>query len=436
MPPEHAQTCFIQLGATRDGLDPYLDAARQRGLHAVLVETPAYLMWRRQLGRRSFDVELEVQHPADPLAVQKALEDANYSASLILPGFERYVESAYALAQQLHVRPWRPHTAMHFQPPDKWDQRQRLARHAHSVAQPNYTLVPKAGLGDELLESMTPPLVIKPTNGGGGLGVFLARDRAAFAAALTLIGNLSNYDGSAFPRIMAEEYIPGTEVSLQGVARYGQTTILTVCEKFISQEPVPGCTGVLGFREAGHVASPGKYADPALLTLAQRCAETFAWRDGPFHIDAVHHDDRWFFLEMGFRLSGGGLVRLVRLATGLDWGELSFSHYLGEQQEPPTPNTHIVGQIAAVNDKELREAKRLAAMGYDIFVEELVSPPDSLGTQVEPLLASDRMRHTGLTGRITARAASALATKELLWRCAPDRLTQPVQEGAPSVCVE
>ena len=41
-------TFFVQLGATRDGLDPYLHAARARGMQAVLIETPDYIALRQQ----------------------------------------------------------------------------------------------------------------------------------------------------------------------------------------------------------------------------------------------------------------------------------------------------------------------------------------------------------------------------------------------------
>ena len=56
---------FIQLGATRDGFNPYLSAAHAQGMQAILIETPDYIHLHRALGRQEFDQILAVEHPAD-----------------------------------------------------------------------------------------------------------------------------------------------------------------------------------------------------------------------------------------------------------------------------------------------------------------------------------------------------------------------------------
>ncbi len=91
----NSRNVFLQIGATRDGLDPYLDACSGRGMKSVLIETPDYLQWRRELKRRSFDLEIPVERPSDPCQVLTALGELYRSVKLILPGFERYVECAY-----------------------------------------------------------------------------------------------------------------------------------------------------------------------------------------------------------------------------------------------------------------------------------------------------------------------------------------------------
>jgi hypothetical protein len=45
-------TLFVQIGATRDGLDPYLQTARAYGMKAILIETPDYMRLRKALGRQ------------------------------------------------------------------------------------------------------------------------------------------------------------------------------------------------------------------------------------------------------------------------------------------------------------------------------------------------------------------------------------------------
>src|SRR4051794_39591303 len=121
MQPSHG-THFVQVGATRDGLDPYLDCARRRGLTAVLVETAAYLRWRRELGRRPFDLEIAAGEPGDPAQVAAALAAHDVRPALVLTGFERYARSGFAVAKRLAVPPW-PRVGVDFVPVHKLQQR-------------------------------------------------------------------------------------------------------------------------------------------------------------------------------------------------------------------------------------------------------------------------------------------------------------------------
>src|SRR6266536_5532141 len=120
-----AVSYFVQVGATRDGMDPYLSAARERGMRAVLVETPDYVRWRRALGRREFDITLEVEKPTDPSALVAAINELPEIPALVLAGFERYTAPAYAAARALAVRP--SGVGDDFVPPYKAAQRAALS---------------------------------------------------------------------------------------------------------------------------------------------------------------------------------------------------------------------------------------------------------------------------------------------------------------------
>jgi len=64
----------------------------------ALVETPDYLRWRRVLGRRHYDLEIPVDHPAEPDSLIDSLRHRAIAPDVILAGFERYVASAYLAA--------------------------------------------------------------------------------------------------------------------------------------------------------------------------------------------------------------------------------------------------------------------------------------------------------------------------------------------------
>jgi hypothetical protein len=419
---------FVQVGATRDGLDPYLDAARRRGMRALLLETPAYLRWRQQLGRRPFDEELPVAHPAQVDEVLQALEAHGHlgGTALVLAGFERYVSSAFALAALLAPRSLGRRADGPFCPVDKWGQRDALARGHPEVLQPRYA---RFTLGTQEAAETLPlvgfPQVVKPSNGGGGLGVFLAEDASQRDQALARLGTLANYDGSPFTRVLVEEFIEGREHSLQGLAWEGRAYLLTTCEKLIVHEVAPE-TGLCGFREAGHLATHGAQASPALRALGQACLEATGYRQGPFHVDLIQNARGAFFVEMGFRLSGGGLVALVEKTTGMRWADMVLEACLGERAPVLAPVREgpgaCVGQVTCTSEDELRAGERLLSQGVRAEVRRMPPRSPSCPVADEETLASDKLRHAGFTGRITVYGRTLDTVRHALAGCIAARL--------------
>ncbi|MEU4714825.1 ATP-grasp domain-containing protein [Micromonospora purpureochromogenes] len=401
---DRSGTDFVQVGATRDGLDPYLDQARQRGMRAVLVETPAYLRWRRALGRRPFDVEMAVDQPQDVERVIAALRGHDVAPALLLCGFERYVGSAFAAARRLRVPPW-PRVGETFHPLDKLRQREALARQAPHLPQPGIALLDRHGRCDG--PELRYPQVVKPVDGGGGLGVLLVDGAEERGRALAAIGALSNYGGGAFGAVVAEEFVKGPEVSIQAVAHDGRAVLVSVCDKIttIERHPGPGGAELVSFREVGHVARHGGLADPELRRLTQAAIDAVGYREGPFHVDAIRGTAGPVFLEMGFRLSGGGLVALVERATGVSWPSVVFQAHLDGRPPrlpaPPAGRRGVAGQVAVTAPAEWDAARALdtARLGVDLRPAP-VPAADAPAAADRAALGSDLLRHTGALGRV------------------------------------
>jgi len=400
------QRVFVQIGATRDGLDPYLDVSHERSMPAVLVETPAYLRLRRQLGRRPFDIEIPVARPADAEEVRCAIAASGLAVALLLPGFERYTASAYAVAALLGVPPRRG-AAERFMPPDKADQRAMLAAGAPSVLQPAHVVVSLGAIGARVDPARIRfPAVVKPSNAGGGLGVFMVGGPAQLARAIEQIRGMTNYDGGSFERVLIEEHIEGVESSIQALSYLGRAILLTACEKIITREQTGVAGGLLGFREAAHIVVPRGRATEELEAFAQKCIDATGYRDGPFHVDLIQNARGMHFVEMGFRLSGGGIVGLVQKATGLRWAELSFLTHL-DRLAPAfaaPSGKGCVGQATLASPAEMDAAARLRARGLHVEIERFQSPKhafDESECAEAAGLASDRLRHVGFAGRVT-----------------------------------
>lgn len=120
------------------------------------------------------------------------------------------------------------------------------------------------------------PLVVKPADGGGGLGVFLVESPEDVPVALNRVAWLRNDGGGEFPGLLVEQFLSGTEFSLQGVVRDSKVVIFTTCEKVIAREPVAGAAAL-----------------------------------------------------KEFQLSGGAVAGLVCRTTGTDWAEVTFCTHLG-----------------------------------------------------------------------------------------------------------
>lgn len=405
---------FVQLGATRDGLDPYLAAARMRGMKAILIETPDYLQWRRTLGRQEFDHTIAVEHPANADEVLSALAHHALRPTMLLAGFERYIAAAYTVARHLDILPCRPGDA--FLPLHKAEQRKALTEKQVPVYQPDYAVLPDLTRFHPELLKFSYPYVIKPVDGGGGLGVFLVANDLERAQVLTTLRTLTNYDGGAFQGMIIEQYIAGTEYSVQGVVQDDQVRCLAVCKKYIGIEKTASSHAAHGFRELGHIASDGAFADPALKQCVQACVDAFRYQNGPFHVDLIQASQGFAFLEMGFRLSGGGLVRLIERASGYNWAEEVFRLHLHETAASQTAprRSVVVGQISVRSAAEIEAAQRLQQQGYAVEIERFSLPK---AVPAASSLTSDLSRHTSFIGRVIVSALTLDEVQQLLTCC-------------------
>ncbi len=164
------------------------------------------------------------------------------------------------------------------------------------------------------------PVVIKPTNGGGGLGVYLAFDDETLLRVFEHIKSLTNYNGASFAGIIIEEYILGKELSVQGYCS-DTVTILSCCEKIINTQLENDLGYAKSFYEAGHIATSGEKVREDIRIFVKKCIQAFDYQAGPFHIDFIINDKGIYFVEMGYRLSGGAIMELVERTTGISWAK-------------------------------------------------------------------------------------------------------------------
>ena len=213
---------------------------------------------------------------------------------------------------------------------DKAAQRRRWA--AAQVAQPTFRVVPAAATEDELRQAAAEvgrPCVVKATSLSASQGVLRADDPAAAVAAARRVGEVLATAGRPGPEpLLVEEYVPGPELSIDGLLTAGALTVTAVFDKPWTPE---GPT----FEET-LLITPSRLTEPVLaaaIYAAGQAARALGLTHGPIHaelrIDQRGGRARPVMLELAARCIGGLCSRALRFPGGTSLEELVLAHALG-----------------------------------------------------------------------------------------------------------
>ncbi len=394
---------FLQIGATRDGQNPYCAVAKREGYFTVLAEMSDFIDYQSLSLSLPFDLIVRLDRPENPWDVLQAYLHAGMleHPQVVLAGFEAYNTSAGRVREMLAG----PDAGPCFIPPDKYAQRMALHKISPHLPQPAFRFFASPLSIRDAREALLYPCVIKPVDGGGGLGVWLVEAAHQLDNVISKLQETVNYGGRGFTGFIVESWLNGDEYSLQGVVSNGQAVALTCCQKVIERQTTE--EGCISFCESGHVAMAATQLPPAYARLMHLCCNTFGYRQGAFHIDFIMVNGNTWFLEMGFRLSGMGIVNLVEEVTGLNWAEIAFHIEAGQGM----PALHLPPQRQAVGHLRLRQPRQQEAAARWIAAQqrgELLAPLSLPALDVAPRssLHADLTRHAGILTTFSLAAAS------------------------------
>ncbi|HXH26888.1 MAG TPA: hypothetical protein VNG90_03255, partial [Candidatus Acidoferrum sp.] len=235
----------VQIGGGRNGQNPYKAVCQKFGLQFWLVETPEFIDLQGRQGYTLPHNLIALPEAHVPEAVLRTLSQRGIQPFIVMPGFERYGLCAAKVSEKLNCLPY---GQFPFLPRNKQEQKNLLDDvfpHTASLTADDFAA------NERLLDNLSFPVVIKPFDGAGGLGVYLADDLAAVKTALGLLEHTANYGGGEFDGILIEEFVPGPEQSVQGVVIGGKVHTLSMGTKLVFKEPI--APGLAQFREAGLV---------------------------------------------------------------------------------------------------------------------------------------------------------------------------------------
>lgn len=209
----------------------------------------------------------------------------------------------------------------------------------HNVEHPWYYIVESPKDFDRVLDSITYPCVIKPTDNAGNRGVSFAADRQELVVAYKY-----SFENSRSGHVIIEEYMEGEEVSVEIIVYKSHVHILAITDKLTLGKPY--------FVEIGHAeqSQKSKVVKKAIEDLASRAVKAVGIDNSPAHVEIMVTKDGPKMVELGSRMGGGCITtHLVPLSTGIDMIECVMDMSLGIQPDfTPKINKgsalrHIVG---------------------------------------------------------------------------------------------
>ncbi len=178
----------------------------------------------------------------------------------------------------------------------------------HGVEHPWYCVARDKNEFDTIIENVTFPCIMKPTDNAGSRGVVLAHDIGELKAAYDYSHRESR--GGA---IIIEEYLRGPEFSIEMMVTNGEPHVLQITDKLT--------TGAPHFVEMGH-SQPTRQSgenQEKIRNLAVRACKAVGINCGPAHVEMILTENGPKMVELGARMGGDCITtHLVPLSTGID----------------------------------------------------------------------------------------------------------------------
>ena len=179
---------------------------------------------------------------------------------------------------------------------------------AAGVEHPWYYIIPTQLELAEVIDKVTYPCIMKPTDNAGSRGVVLCRRREDLEKEYEYSHRESR--GGA---VIVEEYLQGPEFSIEVMVVDGEPHVFQITDKLT--------TGAPHFVEMGH-SQPSRQSlenQEKIRDLACRAVKAVGINVGPAHVEMILTKDGPKMVELGARMGGDCITtHLVPLSTGID----------------------------------------------------------------------------------------------------------------------
>ena len=226
------------------------------------------------------------------------------------------------------------------------------------VPVPRFRLVRLSGDPAVTARQVEYPCVLKPLALSASRGVIRADHAGEFVTAFRRITAILESVEAPMPdearrALLVEEFVPGSEVALEGLLIGGTLHVLALFDK---PDPLDG-----PFFEETIYVTPSRLPEAAQTRIAavtRDACSSLGLTEGPIHAELRVSERGPFVLEIAARSIGGLCSRTLTFGTGLSLEELILCHALGR----PLQSLERERRAAGVMMIPIPRAGRLAAV--------------------------------------------------------------------------
>ena len=289
---------------------------------------------------------------------------------------------------------------------DKGFMRDRWA--ACNIPQPRYRVIATRLELDDAVAELGLPCVLKPTESGGGRGVSVLRQADdlewAYAFAEPFVKN---------GRFIVEQFLDGTELTVETLSIHGETTVLAMSDKFKPELRTRVATSL------NYPAALSHEIGEQVRQVVRRAVQALGIHLGMAHTEVIVTPDGPRLVETGARGGGGHIFHtLIQAVSGINAPVVTAQVLTGDDVVlPPLQQRGGVYRfLTAPNAGVLRAVRNLEqALSLDGVLD--VGVTKKLGDRVGQLNNSlDRPGFVVTSGRDRAEAMAVADTVESMVR--------------------
>jgi len=244
-----------------------------------------------------------------------------HSFSAVIPGFEIFVAHAARLANLIGVPGIPVETGDALRDKNKM----RNALKNAGVASPEHTVLHSLSNIENVADMIKFPCVIKPLDQSGSIHVSKANNLNELTTAYQALceDKWTEMAKGVGTIAIVEEYIDGTEFSVEGFVDETGSHIVSITEKLTKGEPF--------FVEMGHIVSAkiDSSIREAIMQYMQQVVKALHINLGVYHAELKINKHGPVLIEIAGRLAGDKICNLILLSTGVNLFQIMLESHLG-----------------------------------------------------------------------------------------------------------